>query len=118
MPFDVFAPDTRLSSIRALLAAGAAWDYYIGQIDIKGAYPNKILTADETTPPGLSIPSPFGKIFADNLHATFYSLEQPERRWYQWSVGAMTGDIGFQRDDKNQVTPLQRGRGEEECKGR
>jgi len=65
-PFNVFAPDTRLSSIRAMLAARAAWDYYIGQIDIEGAYPNKILTADETTPPGLSIPSPFGKIFADN----------------------------------------------------
>ena len=48
-----------------MLTAGAAWDY-ISQINIEGAYPNEILTADETTPPGLSIPSPFGKIFADN----------------------------------------------------
>ena len=63
--FNIFAPDTHLSSIRAMLTAGAAWDY-IGQIDIEDAYPNEILTADETTPPGLSIPSPFSKIFADN----------------------------------------------------
>ena len=111
VPFNIFAPDMRLSSIRVVLVAGAAWDYYISQIDIEGAYPNEILTADETTPPGLSIPSPFGKIFADDPHATFYGLEKPKRWWYQWSVGSMTGDIGFRRDDEDQVAPLQTGEG-------
>jgi len=75
------APDTRLSSIRAVLAIAAAQDYCIGQIDVKGTYPNEILTSDEVTPPGLSIPNPFGTIFADDPHETFYGLKQPERRW-------------------------------------
>jgi len=73
--FNVFAPDTHLSSICAMLAAGAAWDY-ISQIDIEGTYPNEILTVDETTPPGLSIPSPFGKIFVDNWPVVLKTAEQ------------------------------------------
>jgi len=64
------------------------------QIDIEGAYPNEILTADEATPPGLSIPNPFGKILAGGLHETFYGLKQPEGWWYQWSVGSYDG--GYQ----------------------
>jgi len=82
-PFDILVPDTRLSSIRAVLAIAAAQVYWIGQIDVEGAYPNEILTDDVVTPPGPSIPSPFGKIFADDPHETFYGLKQPERRWHQ-----------------------------------
>ena len=94
-PFDVFAPDTRLSSICTVFAIAAAQDYCIGQIDVEGAYPNEILTSNEVTPPGLSIPNPFGKIFAVDLHETFYGLEQPERWWYQWLVGAIMGESDF-----------------------
>jgi len=91
-PFNIFAPDTRLSSIRAVLAIAAAQDYCIRQIDVDGAYLNEIHTV---TPPGLSIPNPFGKIFADDPHETFYSLKQSERRWWQWLVVVIMGDIAF-----------------------
>jgi len=39
--FNIFTPDTCLSSIRAVLANPAAWDYCISQINIESAYPNK-----------------------------------------------------------------------------
>ena len=77
-----------------MLANASAWGYCISQIDIEGAYPNEILTADKATPPGLSIPNPFGKILAGGLHETFYGLKQPEGWWYQWSVGSYDG--GYQ----------------------
>ena len=86
-----------LSSIRTVLVIAAAQDYCIYQINVEGTYPNETLTTDEATPIGPSIPNAFGKIFAGGPHKTFYGLEQPERWWYQWSVGH---DIRFWRDDE------------------
>jgi len=86
--FDIFTPDMCLSSIHTVLVIAAAQDYCIYQINVEGTYPNEILTTDEATPIGPSIPNAFGKIFAGGPHKTFYGLEQPERWWYQWSVGA------------------------------
>jgi len=89
--FDIFMPDMCLSSIRTVLVIAAAQDYCICQIDVEGTY--ETLTTDEATPIGPSIPNVFGKIFAGGPHKTFYGLKQPERWWYQWSVGVMMGDI-------------------------
>ena len=98
--FDIFAPDMCLSSIRTVLVIAAAQDYCICQIDVEGTYLNETLTTDEATPIGPSIPNAFGKIFVGDPHKTFYGLKQPERWWYQRSVGVMMGDIRFWRDDE------------------
>ena len=69
--FDTFAPVVRLSLIGAVLAIAAVQDYSTGQIDIKGAYLNGILTSDKVIfmkqPPGYSTPSPSGKTFVCRL---------------------------------------------------
>jgi hypothetical protein len=45
--FDVYAPVAKLASIRTVLAKAAELDWEIHQVDIKGAYLNGELTADE-----------------------------------------------------------------------
>ena len=110
-PFNIFAPDTRLSSIRAVLAIAAAQDYCIRQIDVDGAYLNEIHTV---TPPGLSIPNPFGRVFAHNPHETFYGLKQSERRWQQWLVVVIMGDFAFRGDGADQVVPFRREKGKDD----
>jgi hypothetical protein len=54
--FDTFAPVARLASIRTVLAFVATKNLKTSQIDIKGAYLNGELTAEETIymcqPPG------------------------------------------------------------------
>ncbi|CAA7262723.1 unnamed protein product [Cyclocybe aegerita] len=63
--FDTFAPVACLASIRAVLAMAAVHDYEIHQVDVKGAYLNGILTADEVIfmrqPPGYRISDSAGK---------------------------------------------------------
>ncbi|CAA7259930.1 unnamed protein product [Cyclocybe aegerita] len=63
--FDTFALVARLASIRAVLVMAAVHDYEIHQVDVKGAYLNGILTADEVIfmrqPPGYRISDSAGK---------------------------------------------------------
>jgi hypothetical protein len=55
--FDTYAPVARLASIRAILSMAAVLDMELHQIDIKGAYLNGELTANEVIymrqPPGI-----------------------------------------------------------------
>ena len=111
--FDTFAPVACLSSIRAVLAIAAAEDYEIHQLDIKGAYLNGVLTADETIfmkqPPGYSSPNSSGKVCL--LQKTLYGLKQSGRRWYQRLVEIMVGELGFKRSDVDQAVFYRRERG-------
>jgi len=64
--FDMFAPVTKLASIRMVLTLAAAKDMEIHQIDIKGAYLNGELTDQETIymaqPPGYHAHNSTGKV--------------------------------------------------------
>jgi hypothetical protein len=111
--FDTYAPVARLSSIRAVLAIAAAEDHEIHQIDIKGAYLNGVLTADERIfmkqPPGYSTPNSSGKVCL--LQKTLYGLKQSGRRWYQRLVEIMVGGLGFKRSDVDQAVFYRREHG-------
>ena len=69
--FDTFAPVARLASIRAVLAFAAAENLETGQIDVKGAYLNGELSADEVVymkqPPRLR--DPWSRWENSSLHA-------------------------------------------------
>ncbi|CAA7264973.1 unnamed protein product [Cyclocybe aegerita] len=96
--FDTFAPVARLASIQAVLAMAAVHDYEIHQVDVKGAYLNGILTADEVIfmcqPPGYRISDSAGKVC--RLLKTLYGLKQSGRRWYQRLVEIMVL-LGFEQ---------------------
>ena len=94
--FDTFAPVARLSSIRSVLAITAAENLEIHQIDIKGAYLNGELTAEEV----VYMKQPLGYPVSPNsndvlrLFKTLYGLKQAGRRWYKKLVEIMEA-LGF-----------------------
>ncbi|PPQ85111.1 hypothetical protein CVT26_005400 [Gymnopilus dilepis] len=102
--FNTFAPVARLSSIRAVLAIAAAEDMEVHQIDIKGAYLNRVLTSDEVIfvrqPPGYELSESKGKVC--RLRKTLYGLKQSGRRWYQRLVEIME-KLGFKRCEVDQA---------------
>lgn len=102
--FDVYAPVAKLASIRGVLAKAAELDWEIHQVDIKGAYLNGELTADEQIymrqPPGFPAPSSSGKVC--HLLKTLYGLKQSGRRWYQKLVDILVKSMGFQRCESDQ----------------
>ncbi|CAA7269926.1 unnamed protein product [Cyclocybe aegerita] len=110
--FNTFAPVARLASIRAVLAMVAVHDYEIHQVDVKGAYLNGILTADEVIfmhqPPGYRISDSAGKVC--RLLKTLYGLKQSGRRWYQRLVEIMVL-LGFEQCAVDQAVFFKR-RGE------
>ena len=103
--FDTFIPVARLSSIWVVLAITAVEDFEIHQIDIKGAYLNGVLTAEEMIYmkqlPGYSIPNSSGKVCC--LQKTLYGLKQSGHRWYQRLVEIMVDGLGFKRSDVDQA---------------
>ena len=107
--FDTFAPVARLTSIRTVLAFAAAENLETGQIDIKGAYLNGELTADETIymrqPPGYQQGT-----MVCQLQKTLYGLKQSGRRWYQRLVEIMT-EMRFSRCEVDQAVFYRRDEG-------
>ncbi len=107
--FDTFAPVARLASIRTVLAFAAAENLETGQIDIKGAYLNGELTADETVymrqPPGYQ-----NGTTVCLLRKTLYGLKQSGRRWYQKLVDIMT-ELKFARCEVDQAVFYRRDKG-------
>jgi hypothetical protein len=95
--FDTYAPVARLASIRTILSMAAILDMELHQIDIKGAYLNGELTADEVIymrqPPGNPAPDSSGKVC--RLLKTLYGLKQSGRRWYQKLVHILVSKLGF-----------------------
>jgi hypothetical protein len=82
--FDTYAPVAKLASIRTVLALAAQEDYEIHQIDVKGAYLNGELTADEVIymrqAPGYAKPGSEDQVLL--LKKPLYGLKQSGRRWY------------------------------------
>ena len=81
--FNTYAPVAWLASIRTVLEFAAAEDLETGQVDIKGAYLNGELMADEVLymkqPPGYAVKGPDGKVLTTCLHKSIYGLKQAGR---------------------------------------
>ena len=100
--FNTYTPVAQLTSIRTVLAFAAAEDLETGQINIKGAYLNGELTADEVLymkqPPGYAMKGPDGKVLTACLHKSIYGLKQAGCQWYQKLVEIMT-KLKFMRSE-------------------
>jgi hypothetical protein len=99
--FDTFTLVARLTSIRTVLAFAAAENYETGQIDIKGAYLNGKLTANETIYM-CQLPGYQTGTMVCQLCKTLYGLKQSGHRWYQKLVDIMT-EMRFLRCEVDQV---------------
>ena len=95
--FDTYAPVARLPSSRAIIAMANRLGLKLHQVDIKGAYLNGELLADEILymrhPPGYRQDAS-GRVL--RLHKSLYSLKQAGRRWYQ-KFTQILGSLGFKQ---------------------
>ena len=93
--FDTYAPVARLPSSRAIIAMANRLDLELHQVDIKGAYLNGELTADEVLymrhPPGYREDNS-GRVL--RLLKSLYGLKQAGRRWYQ-KFTQILSSLGF-----------------------
>ena len=93
--FDTYAPVARLPSSRAIIAMANRLDLELHQVDIKGAYLNSELTADEVLymrhPPGYREDNS-GRVL--RLLKSLYGLKQAGRRWYQ-KFTQILSSLGF-----------------------
>jgi len=82
---DTYTPVAKLASTRAVIAMVNRLGMEIHQIDIKGAYLNRELNANEVLymhhPPGYKVPNAGTCVL--RLIKTLYGLKQSGRRWYQ-----------------------------------
>ena len=93
--FDTYAPVAKLASSRAIIAMANRYGWELHQVDIKGAYLNGELLADEVLymrqPPGYREDSS-GCVL--RLLKSLYGLKQAGRRWYQKFVSIFNA-LGF-----------------------
>ena len=95
--FDTYAPVARLASSRAVIAMANRLGLELHQVDIKGAYLNGELMADEVLymrhPPGYREDAS-GRVL--RLRKSLYGLKQAGRRWYQ-KFTSILSTLGFQQ---------------------
>ena len=95
---DTYAPVAKLASSRAIIAMANRLRLELHQIDIKGAYLNGVLNADEVLfmqhPPGYKAPEAGSRVL--RLIKTLYGLKQSGRRWYQKLTSIFTS-LGFRQ---------------------
>lgn len=90
---EIFAPVTRSSTFRTLLAVASARNLFVKQFDVKSAFLNGSLQEEiyMKKPPG----SPeTNKVL--RLHKSLYGLKQAARAWNQTLTAAMTNE-GFKQ---------------------
>ena len=95
---DTYAPVAKLASSRAIIAMANRLHFELHQIDIKGAYLNGVLNADEVLfmqhPPGYKAPDAGTRVL--RLVKTLYGLKQSGRHWYQ-KLTSIFSSLGFNR---------------------
>ncbi|THH33390.1 hypothetical protein EUX98_g798 [Antrodiella citrinella] len=90
---DTFAPVSKFSSIRTLLALAAKLDLEVHQMDVKSAFLNGDLEEEifMEMPPGFKDDSQVW-----SLHKSIYGLKQASRAWYI-KIRASFEELGFTR---------------------
>jgi hypothetical protein len=95
---DTYAPVAKLASTRAVIAMANRLGMEMHQIDIKGAYLNGELNANEVLymqhPPGYKAPDAGTRVL--RLVKTLYGLKQSGRRWYQ-KLSSVFMSLGFKQ---------------------
>ena len=95
---DTYAPVAKLASSRAIIAMANRLHFKLHQIDIKGAYLNGVLSADEVLfmqhPPGYKAPDAGVRVL--RLIKTLYGLKQSGQRWYQ-KLTSIFSSLDFKR---------------------
>jgi transposase InsO family protein len=95
---DTYAPVAKLASSRAIIAMANRLKLELHQVDIKGAYLNGVLNADEVLymqhPPGYKAPDAGVRVL--RLIKTLYGLKQSGRRWYQ-KLTSIFDTLGFKQ---------------------
>ena len=95
---DTYAPVAKLASSCAIIAMANRLHFELHQIDIKGAYLNGVLNADEVLfmqhPPGYKALDAGARVL--RLVKTLYGLKQSGRRWYQ-KLTSIFSSLGFNR---------------------
>ena len=93
---ETFAPVTKLSSLRAILALAAELDLEAHQMDVKSAYLNEKLEEEiyMEPPPGFDIPE--GMVL--KLNKAFYGTKQGGRVWYK-NVKVELEKMGYNRTE-------------------
>lgn len=94
----MFAPVTKFSSIRTLLAITAKEDLEIHQMDVKSAFLNGDLEGEifMECPPGFRK----DKTTVWNLWKSLYGLKQASCEWYK-KLRTLFGDVSYTRSDAN-----------------
>jgi hypothetical protein len=89
---ETYAPVAKFTSIRTILAIGAALDLEIHQMDVKTAFLNGDLEEEiyMDVPEGLKVPSGY----KCKLNRTLYGLKQSPRMWNK-KLDMFLHDIGF-----------------------
>jgi transposase InsO family protein len=95
---NTYAPVTRVTFLRAIIAMANHLCLDLHQVDIKGAYLNGILNNNEVLymqhPPGYKASDAGARVLC--IIKMLYSLKQSGRRWYQKLTSIFTS-LGFKR---------------------
>jgi hypothetical protein len=91
---EVFAPVTRLDSVRVLVAVAAHLGWQLHHLDVKSAFLNGKLEEEVyvAQPPGFECDGDRGKVF--RLHKALYGLRQAPRAW-NTKLDATLKGLGF-----------------------
>lgn len=93
---EVFAPVTRIETVRLLLALAAKNDWVIHHLDVKTAFLNGEINEDVyvVQPEGFEKPGQEQKVY--KLLKALYGLRQAPRAWYA-KLNSCLADLGFTR---------------------
>lgn len=93
---ETYAPVSRLSTLRLLLAHAAANDLELRQADVEGAYLNGVLDVELFLKPPTAVELDDAKCNTLKLHKAIYGLKQSGRAWWI-ELDTALAELGFNR---------------------
>ena len=110
---DVFAPASKMNTLRVLLSLAAQEDYEAHQLDVKTDFLNGDLTQElyMKCPPGFEVP---GKVWV--MKKALYGLRQAAQAWYMKLKDSLLG-AGFTVSPTDPCLYMLKFRGETVCPG-
>jgi transposase InsO family protein/ribonuclease HI len=97
--FDTYAPVVNITTIRTLLACGAAHDWEMEQMDIDTAFLNAMVDEEiyVKMAPGYEQYAANGEPLVYRLHRSLYGLKQAPRNWNHMLNDWLVDSCGFRR---------------------